>query len=110
MNTAMTTIPGMMLESVDRCRKPNAFQFKRDGVWTSVSSNDFAHRVEDLFHGLLALGTQAEARIAILSENRIEWAIADYAAQTAGAIVVPLYPTLSSTQMEGILKDCNASL
>jgi long-chain acyl-CoA synthetase len=75
-----------------------------------MSSDEFGQRVQELFHGLLALGCQPESRIAIVSENRIEWAITDYAAQSAGAIVVPVYPTLSSAQMETMLADCGASL
>jgi long-chain acyl-CoA synthetase len=40
-----------------------------------------------------------------MSENRVEWAIADYAALCFGAVTVPIYPTLSSNQIEGLLKD-----
>src|SRR5262245_58189787 len=110
MNTATMTIPGMMLASADRASRPIAFRFKHNGDWISMSSDEFVQHVQELFHGLLALGCQPESRVAIVSENRIEWAIADYAAQSAGAIVVPVYPTLSPAQMETVLSDCDASL
>jgi long-chain acyl-CoA synthetase len=110
MHTAMSTIPDLILRAVDRLRKPNAFQFKRNGEWVSISTEDFVARVEEVFHGLRALGIQSGDRISILSENRFEWAVADYAAQTMGAIVVPLYPTLPASQIEALLSDCQARL
>src|SRR4051794_4574225 len=105
MHTAMSTIPSMMMEATDRFRKPNAFKFKRGGHWIDVTSQDFLLRVEELFHGLRSLGIQTGDRVAIFSENRIEWAICDYAAQALGAIVVPIYPTLSAVQVEALLAD-----
>src|SRR5215471_11491169 len=110
MDTAISTVPGLMLEATDRLRKPNAFQYKQNGQWLTVSTEDFVARVEDLFHGLRALGIQVGSRVAILSENRIEWAVADYAAQAIGAIVVPIYPTLPALQIEALLNDSEACL
>ncbi len=110
MRTAMSSIPGLMLESANRFNKSGAFQFKESGRWVEVSTSQFAARVETLFHGLGAFGVQAGDRVAILSENRLEWAICDYAIQSLGGIVVPVYPTLSSVQIEHLLKDCEARL
>jgi long-chain acyl-CoA synthetase len=106
----MRTIPGLMLEATDRIHKANAFQFKQNGQWLNVATEDFLLRVEELFHGLRALGIQAGDRVAIVSENRVEWAIADFAAQSVGALVVPIYPTLSAQQIEGLLNDAGARL
>src|SRR5215467_2729047 len=110
MYTAMSTIPGLMLEAADRVHKANAFQFKQNGQWVNVATEEFLLRVEELFHGLRALGIHAGDRVAIVSENRVEWAIADYAAQSVGALVVPIYPTLSALQIEGLLNDAGARL
>ena len=110
MNTATMTIPSLMLASADRGSRPVAFRFKHNGEWINMPSDEFVQRVQELFHGLQALGCQPESRVAIISENRIEWAITDYAAQSLGAIVVPVYPTLSPAQMETVLTDCGASL
>jgi long-chain acyl-CoA synthetase len=110
MNSATMTIPSLMLASADRASRPVAFRFKHNGDWVNVSSDEFAQHVQEMFHGLLALGCRPESRVAIISENRIEWAITDYAAQIAGAIVVPVYPTLSPAQMETVLTDCAPSL
>ncbi|MDF2440868.1 MAG: long-chain acyl-CoA synthetase [Abditibacteriota bacterium] len=60
--------------------------------------------------GLLDLGLERGDRAAIISENRPEWAIADFACQLSGVISVPLFSTLPSAQIEGILRDCGARL
>ena len=54
---------------------------------------------------MLELGIQPGDRVAILSENRPEWAIADYACLTARCTDVPIYPTLPAKQVEYVLRD-----
>ena len=58
--------------------------------------------------GLNGLGVQPGDRVAILSENRPEWAMADYAILCAGAWSVPIYPTLPAGQIAPLLNDCGA--
>ena len=58
--------------------------------------------------GLNGLGIQPGDRVAILSENRPEWAMADYAILCAGAWSVPIYPTLPAGQVAPLLNDCGA--
>jgi long-chain acyl-CoA synthetase len=58
--------------------------------------------------GLRELGIRDGDRVAILSENRPEWAIADYACLTARFTDVPIYPTLPARQIEYILRDSGA--
>src|SRR4051794_12185801 len=99
------TLPALLLHSATRYRKPDAFRFKRNGQWINVSMDEFLLRVEEVFFALRALGVRAGDRVALLSENRLEWAIADYAALCAGAVTVPVYPTLSVEQIEEILRD-----
>jgi long-chain acyl-CoA synthetase len=65
--------------------------------------------VQDLSLGLGELGVQPGDRVAILSENRPEWAIADYACLTARCTDVPIYPTLPSKQAEYNLRDSGAT-
>src|SRR5215475_9163503 len=84
--TAISTLPGLLLQSAARYRKPDAFKFKRNGQWINVSTDEFLLRVEELFFALRTLGIKACDRVAIISENRLEWAVADYATLCAGAI------------------------
>jgi long-chain acyl-CoA synthetase len=99
-----STIPGLLLHSADQYRKPDAFKFKRNGQWIDVSSQQFLLRVEELYFALLSLGLKPGDRVAILSETRMEWAIADYAVLCAGAATVPVYPTLSAKEIEDLLQ------
>src|SRR5262252_1554600 len=101
-------IPSLLIGR--RSRKPDAFRFKRDSHWINVSTDEFLLRVEELFFGLRALGIRPSNRVAIISENCLEWAVADFAALCAGAITVPIYPTLSALQIEGLLQNCEPAL
>ena len=69
-----------------------------------------AERVRLTAGGLLSLGVNRGDRVAIVSENRPEWAIADLACQMIGAIVVPLFSTLPPPQVQYILQDSGAKV
>ena len=69
---------------------------------------ELAERVQDLSLGLHELGIRRGDRVAILSENRPEWAMTDYACLAARAADVPIYPTLPARQAEYILRDSGA--
>jgi long-chain acyl-CoA synthetase len=85
-----------------------AMRAKQDGSWVELSYRDLADRIQDLSLGLLELGIRAGDRVAILSENRPEWAIADYACLAACCADVPIYPTLPAKQVEHNLADSGA--
>lgn len=88
--------------------KPNLLISKIGGEWKPISASDFGFSVRALSLGLNALGIQPGDRVAILSENRPEWAMADYAILCAGAWSVPIYPTLPAQQVAPLLKDSGA--
>ena len=88
--------------------KPNLLISKVDGVWKPIPAADFGFTVRALSLGLNGLGVQPGDRVAILSENRPEWAMADYAILCAGAWSVPIYPTLPAAQIAPLLNDCGA--
>jgi long-chain acyl-CoA synthetase len=82
---------------------------KQGGAWVELSYRDLADRIQDLSLGLLELGITPGDRVAILSENRPEWAIADYACLAACCTDVPIYPTLPAKQVEHNLSDSGAA-
>ncbi len=90
------------------CGKPDLLISKVAGVWKPISAADFGFTVRALSLGLNGLGVQPGDRVAILSENRPEWAMADYAILCAGAWSVPIYPTLPAGQVAPLLGDCGA--
>ncbi|HEY8848860.1 MAG TPA: long-chain fatty acid--CoA ligase [Thermoanaerobaculia bacterium] len=91
-----------------RLERPVALRSKKDGHWVDVSVAEFRDTVRYFSNGLRVLGVKAGDRVAILSENRPEWAMADFAILAAAAVTVPIYPTLLGWQIEYILNDSAA--
>ena len=88
--------------SIDR---PAIMKYKSGAAWVDVSVPEFRDTVRWLSTGLNDLGVKRGDRVAILSENRPEWTMSDFAILCAGAISVPVYPTLLGWQIEYILND-----
>ena len=102
------TLNDLFTEAVRHHDKPDAFQVKRGGAWRDISHREAARAVDEIAAGLIELGVEPGDRVAILSENRPEWAFADYAILAAGAVTVPIYATLTPPQIEFILADSGA--
>jgi long-chain acyl-CoA synthetase len=102
------TLTRLFFDALSRHDKPDALQVKVKGVYQPISSRTLGDRVRRVALGLQELGIQPGERVAILSENRPEWAIADYACLTASLTDVPLYPNLPSDQACYILRDSGA--
>jgi long-chain acyl-CoA synthetase len=102
------TLTQLFYEAVERFDKPDALQYKRDGKYRPISHRELLTRVRHVGQGLLQQGLRTGDRVAILSENRPEWAIADYACLTIGITDVPLYPTLPADQLTPMLYDSGA--
>ena len=76
--------------------------------WLPASSQEFYRNVAGVARALTSWGISKGDRVAILSENRQEWAIADFACFLLGAAVVPIYSTLTAEQSAYILCDSGA--
>jgi len=85
--------------------KPDAFLTKIDGRYQPLSSADALQQASALAAALVRLGVQRGDRVAILSENRLEWALTDYAILGLGAADVPIYSTQLEHDIEYILRD-----
>jgi long-chain acyl-CoA synthetase len=107
-NSPPGTLTQLFFDAVARHDKPNALQVKVNGVYQPISSRALAERVRRVALGLGELGIAAGDRVAIFSENRPEWAIADYACLTASLTDVPLYPNLPPEQAAYIIRDSGA--
>ena len=83
---------------------------KVGGSWTPLSASEFGERTQGLALGLALLGVDREDRVAILSENRPEWPMADFAALALGALTVPIYTSYLAPQVEYILRDSLAKV
>jgi len=76
-----------------------------DGTWLRLSAQDIQLRVTNMARAFMRWNIAPGDRVAILSENRHEWSVADYATLLIGAVDVPIYPTLTSDQIAFILQD-----
>jgi long-chain acyl-CoA synthetase len=103
--SAPGTLNHLFFDGARKYDKPDALRYKAGGAWHAISHRTLVERVRRIALGLGALGVQKGDRIAILSENRPEWAIVDYACLTGGYTDVPIYPTLVPDQIAYILRD-----
>jgi long-chain acyl-CoA synthetase len=88
--------------------RPAIMKFKRGDQWIDVTLPEFRETVRGFACALHEIGIKAGDRVAILAENRPEWAMADFAILAASAVTVPVYPTLLGWQIEYILNDAGA--
>ena len=104
------TLTRLFYDAVERHgHKPKAVACKpAGGPWRSLTHREVAQRVLRAGLALRRLGVRRGDRVAILSENRPGWLVADFACLCVGASDVPLYPTLPARQLEYILKDSGA--
>src|SRR3989475_2650329 len=100
------TLTQLFFTTTDRhAGLPAAFRSKVGGTWIAITHRDALERVQAISLGLRELGITPGDRVAIISENRPEWALTDYACLCARATDVPIYPTLTARQTEYILRD-----
>jgi long-chain acyl-CoA synthetase len=98
--------------NIERKPLPDMLAAKENGQWKTYSTEEVKNTVDKLSAGLYNLGVRcgdmtAESRdkIAILSKNCPEWIILDMAVQQTGAVLAPIYPTISITDLEFVLHD-----
>jgi long-chain acyl-CoA synthetase len=80
------------------------------GQWKPITSQQMYGRVRALVEALKGWGIEAGDRVGLLSENRWEWAVADFAVLAMGAVDVPLYQTLTPEQMGFMLNNAGAKV
>jgi long-chain acyl-CoA synthetase len=89
--------------------RPDALNYKSGGRWLSISSDEILARAKDIAAGLHAIGIRHGDRVALLSDSRVEWTLTDAGCLFASAVDVPIYPTLTPSQVRYILRDSGAS-
>ncbi len=82
--------------------------WKEDGTWRSLSWAETARRVAALAEALRGLGLARGDRVLLVSENRPEWAIADFAVMAAGCVTVPAYTSNTTSDHAHVLNDSGA--
>lgn len=98
--------------------KDDMFAAKEEGgIWRKYSTKEVKETVDRLAAGLHHLGVsghdmsvERRDKIAVISNNRPEWLLLDLAVQKAGAVLVPIYPTLAAPELEFVLNDASVKL
>lgn len=90
---------------------------KENGIWKEYSIREVAATINKLSAGLLKMGfgigdstPEGRDKIAVISKNRPEWLMLDLAVQQIGAVLTPVYPTISELELEFILQDAGVEI
>lgn len=100
----------MFEKSTKRFASRPLFGVKRAGTYRWLTYADVAKQVDELRAGLAALGVGPRDKVAVISDNRPEWAIGAYATYGLGAQYVPMYQAQLPKEWEYILRDCGAKV
>ena len=115
-NNAMTTIPPIstvndLFFRVAAAANPRAVLWQDEfNQWHPISSDQIYQRVRALATEFLRMGAKKGDRIALISENRWEWVVTDFAALAIGAADVPIYPTLTGEQIAELMRDAGCRI
>ena len=104
---SLRTLNDVFFAVVER-QHPQVMLQRVEAEWVPISSEQLRRRVAGVSRGLRTWGIGRGDRVAILSENRPEWMIADFACLLIGAVTVPIYATLTAEQTAYILNDSGA--
>jgi long-chain acyl-CoA synthetase len=106
---SLTTLNDIFFAAVER-NLDRMMLYRENGKWLPISSSDFHRNVSEVVRAMQHWGIRKGDRAAILSENRPEWSIADFAILLLGAVSVPVYATLTPEQTAYTLRDSGATL
>jgi long-chain acyl-CoA synthetase len=108
--TPLTTINDLF-RRVTVAANPRAILWQDEfGLWQPISSDQIYQRVRALSEAFLSWGAQKGDRIALIAENRWEWAVTDFAALAIGTVDVPIYPTLTGEQIAVLVADAGCRI
>lgn len=107
----MKTLPEFLTEALQDSPRERAFGERLGGArWSWTSSNAMLERARAIAAALGTAGLNRGDRVALISNNRVDWIAADFGIFLAGCVVVPIFATLASDQIDYIFKDSGARL
>lgn len=92
----------------ETCPQRAVFTHKCNGEWKKIFIDEYIDNVDALSFAFLKLGVQPGENVVLISGDRPEWNFTDMAVQQVGAVLVPIYPTISGEEYGYILNDCSA--
>ncbi|MFL6237530.1 MAG: AMP-dependent synthetase/ligase [Thermoanaerobaculia bacterium] len=109
MATSVSTLTELFLKAASY-NKPDCLMSKVGGTYQPISTAELVDRVRRLSKALRGLGVEKGDRVALMSENGPHWPTVDFATLCAGAVLVPIYPTLLPDQSAYIASNCGAKV
>ena len=106
----VATLAQLLVHSVTSYPKPDFMLVKRRGAYAPIPAAEFGDGVKHLTLGLRGLGFETGQKLCLLSENRPEWTMTDFATLSAGGLTVPIYTTLVPEQIRYIVDDSDATV
>ncbi len=110
MSISVTRVFDLLKYNLEKFPKEEFVSGKIKGEWRKFSTKKFCETTDNLSRGLTSIGIGKGSRVAIMSANRPEWNICDYAIMQLGAYQIPLYPTLAEHDVKFILGDAEISV
>ncbi|MFT5355946.1 MAG: long-chain acyl-CoA synthetase [Polyangiales bacterium] len=104
------TLVQVYTQSIEAYADRPLFGTKSGGTWRWLTYGAFGRKVDAMRGALQALGVSKGDRVAIVSNNRPEWAVAAYACYGLGAAFVPMYESQQAKEWKYILEDCSAKV
>jgi long-chain acyl-CoA synthetase len=102
------TLAELFRQTAKKNNRPDALNYKKDGRWIAISSDEMISRAENIALGLYSLGIRKGDRVALLAANSPEWTLTDAGCQFAGIIDAPIYTTLVGGSVAYIINDSGA--
>ena len=99
-----------MRTAAERYGDGPAARFQRDSEWVQWTYNELWDRVREFALGLISLGVDVGNRVCILANTRVEFTVADLAASSVGAVVVPVYPSNSADECQWVVGNSGATV
>ena len=81
---------------------------KNTGSWVMYSPDDYKEYANNISYALMSLGIESGDKVAVIASNRPEWNMLDMGIMQIGAVMVPIYPTISESDYKFILNNCEA--
>jgi long-chain acyl-CoA synthetase len=110
MSATITRVFDLLKYNLDHFPKDEFINGKINGKWKIYSTKKFCQTVDQLSCALIKKGIGKGDRVAVMSPNRPEWNICDYAIMQIGAYQVPLYPTLAEADIQFIVENAKISM
>jgi len=110
MAVTITRVFDLLQYNLEKFPKEEFVSGKINGQWVKYSTQKFCDTVDALSRGLIGIGIEKGSRVAVISQNRPEWNITDFAIMQIGAYQIPLYPTLAEHDIKFILENAEVTV